>query len=239
MPIPIYLAMTESEMADCTALPPKIAWMSCLFSPYGTGLTGIPQTLPLNSILILNDRIPFLRQDQNLIVRQLKKAMNDLRCESLLLDFQQPDVPELRELIEKLSALDHKICVSVCYSNHWGGPILVPPVPLGESVEAYLQKWGGREIWLEIEQTALKITVTEDGSNYLPMKGNSAEEYPYFCKELLCHYHQKITDTAEFYLKRTQEDLTELVKLAKDFGVTRGIGFYSEFPTNIDKNSTE
>jgi hypothetical protein len=165
--------------------------------------------------------------------------MEQFRCESLLLDFQQPDVPELQELIHKVSAFNCKVCVSQCYSEQWRGPILVPPVPLNESAESYLRKWDGREIWLEIEQTGLQITVTEDGILYLPMKGNSAEEYPYFCKELLCHYHQKITDTAEFYLKRTQEDLTELVKLAKDFGVTRGIGFYSEFPTNIDNNFPE
>ena len=239
MPIPIYLAMTESEMADCSVLPPKVAWMSCLFSPYGTGLTGIPRSLPPASMLILSDRIPYFRQDSDLVITQLQKTMEQFRCESLLLDFQQPDVPELLELIHKVSTFNCKVCVSQCYSEQWRGPILVPPVPLNESAESYLRKWDGREVWLEIEQTGLQITVTEDGSLYLPMKDNSSGKYPFFCRDLLCHYRQRINNTAEFYLKRTQEDHTTLLSLAKGLGVTRAIGFYSEFSTNIDKNFPE
>ena len=239
MPIPIYLAMTESEMADCSVLPPRVAWMSCLFSPYGTGLTGIPRKLPPASMLILSDRIPYFRQNPDLVVSQLQETMENFGCESLLLDFQQPDVPELLELVKRAAAISRKVCVSQCYSEQWRGPILVPPVPLNESAESYLRKWDGREVWLEIEQTGLQITVTEDGSLYLPMKDNSSEKYPFFYRDLLCHYRQRINNTAEFYLKRTQEDHTTLLSLAKGLGVTKAIGFYSEFSTNIDKNFPE
>ena len=79
MGISHYLAMTAEEIATTDILPEHTAYMACHFSPYGTGLTNIPESLPKNAILILNDRIPFCGHDKALIAKQLAQLMESCR----------------------------------------------------------------------------------------------------------------------------------------------------------------
>ena len=46
MAITPFLAMTAAEFRKKEDLPDKIAWMACHFSPYGLGLSNLPQRLP-------------------------------------------------------------------------------------------------------------------------------------------------------------------------------------------------
>ena len=73
-----YLAMTAREINQCPLLPSKIAWMACHFSPYGTGLVGLPEKLPQGSLIIVNDRIPIRSHDPGQIVYQLRKLIASL-----------------------------------------------------------------------------------------------------------------------------------------------------------------
>ena len=58
MAIAPFLAMTAAETRNHSVLPPKIAWMACHFSPYGLGLSNLPQRLPPHALLLLDDITP-------------------------------------------------------------------------------------------------------------------------------------------------------------------------------------
>ena len=71
MTLPMHLAMTAAELACCDSLPSHPAWMACHFSPYGTGLSNLPEHLPEGALLILNDRTPVFGHDPQVICAQL------------------------------------------------------------------------------------------------------------------------------------------------------------------------
>ena len=75
MAIPLYLAMTAREFRICKTVPANMAWMACHFSPYGTGLSNLPTSLPPGSMIILNDRTPICGHDPELIAAQLKELL--------------------------------------------------------------------------------------------------------------------------------------------------------------------
>ena len=52
----IYVVITGEELAKCSHLPPKIAYLGCHFA--GGHLTNIPQGLPEGSMLLIDDRNP-------------------------------------------------------------------------------------------------------------------------------------------------------------------------------------
>ena len=118
MAIHTYLAMTAAEFAATENLPEHVAWMACHFSPYGTGLSNLPHSLPPGSLLILNDRIPIYGHDPNRIGQQLLESAEIIHCSGLLLDFQRADVEEsLRLAAHLISALPCPVAVSDCYAD--------------------------------------------------------------------------------------------------------------------------
>ena len=46
MAISIYLAASPAQISKMERFPEKLAWMACHFSPYGTGLSNLPASLP-------------------------------------------------------------------------------------------------------------------------------------------------------------------------------------------------
>ena len=107
MAIRSFLAMTAAEFATAGTLPEYVAWMACHFSPYGTGLTNLPPTLPPGSLLILNDRIPICGHDPERIAGQLLQTAETTQCTGVLLDFQcasEENVRLAEYLISTLSA---------------------------------------------------------------------------------------------------------------------------------------
>jgi hypothetical protein len=89
MVLPRYLAQTREEFAVCPSLPEHPAWMACHFSPYGTGLSNLPEALPKGSLLILNDRTPVFGHDPLQVAAQLEESVVRLECSGILLDFSQ------------------------------------------------------------------------------------------------------------------------------------------------------
>ena len=222
-----YLAMTAAEILTCDPMPPKLGWMACHFSPYGTGLTNLPQNLPKGSLLILNDRTPIHGHDPQRIFDQLEDVICKFSCGNLLLDLQRP-CQEAPAIIEKLLALPCPVITSQLHGENLDTPIFLPPVPLNVPPKTYLECYHGREIWLEIALDALQVTITEKGSDFLQIPWGD-ESLPHKDSELFCHYKADISqEKVVFTLKRTKDDLSELLDEVKRLGVTHTVGLYQE-----------
>ncbi len=226
MPSALYLAMTAAEIGTNFSLPPKLAWMACHFSPYGTGLSNLPQALRSGSMLIVNDRTPVGEHSPEIIVSQLQDLVENFGCSQVLLDFQRPGEERTREIAEVIvRELPCPVAVSECYAQGLSCPVFLPPVPLWKTADEYIEPWTGREIWLEAALDAAQITVTEQGTTFLPCP-IPQEILPHQDEELCCHYGIALTDTAAvFTLQRTGEDLQKLLKHER---IACFVGLYQE-----------
>lgn len=231
MAIAPFLAMTGAEIRQNPDLPPKIAWMACHFSPYGTGLSNLPRTLPPGSLLILDDITPIRHQDPVRILDQLWERTQALSCSGVLLDFQRPGIEETAALAEVLTqGLPCPVAVSHCYAGSGSYPVFLPPVPPSEPPEEHFAPWAGREIWLELALEGEEITVTEEGTFFSPLPFPPQSGSEHYEQSLLCHYRCTVQeDTVRFTLRRTPEDLEALVAESAKFGVTSTVGLYQEF----------
>ena len=224
MGLPLYLAQTRAEFTACSLLPNHFAWMACHFSPYGTGLCGLPPVLPADAMVILNDRIPPNRHDVAYILDQLAQ----INCGCFLLDFQQEGNAEIEALTRAiLEAESRPVGVSPQYGQGLDCPVFLPPVPPDVPASEYLVPWQGREIWLEAAIDSLQYTVTEHGSICNPLP--QIPERGLKDDDLFCHYRiETYTDRAEFDLWRTRKDLEALLDAVQGFGVTKAIGLWQE-----------
>lgn len=223
MAIELFLAMTAAEFAGNTPLPPKIAWMACHFSPYGTGLSNLPRNLPEGAMVILNDRTPVCGHDPERIAEQLL----ELNCSSLLLDFQRPDEPETAAIVKKIvDALPCPVAVSECYAADLDCPIFLPPIPPHIPPEENLAPWQSREIWLEAALDTVQLTITSAGCK--TATAEPPEALPHQDSRLFCHYHIHVTpNEIRFTLHRTEDDLQALLA-AGNLGITRAVGLFQE-----------
>ncbi len=229
MALPLYLAMTAGEIQENSDLPPKLGYMACHFSPYGTGLSNLPNRLPAGSLLILNDRTPIRGHDPELIRAQLEHVLSHNGCRGLLLDFQQPEREETAALATRLA---HSLPCPVGLSHHYedagDGPVFLPPPPPDIPLAEYLQPRKGREIWLEAALDTLVLSVTDQGCTSSPLPRPVLRDgFP--DRKLHCHYQiTEHTDRVDFTLFRTREDLTSLLAEAENLGVAMAVGLWQE-----------
>lgn len=230
MAIGLFLAMTAAEISANADLPPKLCWMACHFSPYCTGLSNLPRSLPPGSVLILNDITPIHGHDPKRIAAQLKDRVEALACSGVLLDFQRPGCEETAALAEHLvGALPCPVGVSELYAQGLNCPVFLPPIPLDVSPKAYLAPWKGREIWLESALEGQIITLTPEGGKSSPLTRDETPDLPFRDETLFCHYGiRTLDDCVEFTLMRTKEDLDKLLEAAGTLGVTRTVGLWQE-----------
>ena len=230
MEIPLYLAMTAAELQNAAALPPRLAWMACHFSAYGTGLSNIPRTLPPGSMLMLNDRTPICGHDPELVAQTLCNAAKNLDCNCIVLDFQGKDCNQLFDVIQRILQLSScPVGVSALYAADFDCPVLVPPIPPHLPPDEALVPWKGRELWMELSAEGTEISVTEAGSRYTPLSDfvPSGKTHPE--ETLHCHYTITVEDKRIlFQLGRTEEDHSSLLKSAKTNGVTKSLGLWQE-----------
>lgn len=230
MALPLYLAMTASEIFCAAELPPKCAYMACHFSPYGTGLSNFPQALPKGSLLIVNDRTPVLGHDPALIAAQLSETVAEWEADGVLLDFQRPGSALTAQIAESiLTALSCPVCVSEHYARELNCPVFLPPCPLNRPLTDYIAPWQGRELWLEAALDTQVITVTPTGSRI--SQDCTARDNPFLHEELLLHCHYSIEtddDQIRFTLNRTEEDLSALLQEAEALNIRRAVGLYQE-----------
>lgn len=227
-----YLAMTAGELGGAEKLPEHLAYMACHFSPYSTGLSNIPGTLPPGSILMVNDRTPICGHDPQRICAELTEAVEKLSCRGILLDFQRPDFPETARLCKHLvQTRNCPTCVSHLYAQDLPCPILIPPAPLHTPLEEHLAKWQGREIWLEIATDAACIRLTKEGASLLPDSYREQEEYTHTDEHLHIDYHIEQQETQVlFHLRRTPHHLANLLRQAQSLGITTALGLYQQLP---------
>ena len=231
MAIRPFLAMTAAEIHRTLVFPPDIAWMACHFSPYGIGLSNLPQSLPPNSILIVDDITPIRGHDPKIILQQLAQCAENVSCNGILLDFQRPGIPDITRLVEILTAdLPCPVGVSHLYAEPGSFPVFLPPVPPSVPPEEHFRQWPDRELWLELALDAVEIRVTENGSVFTPLPFQRNQEKGFESEDLCCHYNcQQDEDQIKFTLWRTEGDIEALLEQAEKFGVTTAVGLYQEF----------
>lgn len=230
MGLPLILAMTPAEMACAGTLPEKCAWMACQFSPWGQGISNIPEKLPPNSVLILNDRTPCQGHSPDLVAGQIEDILSQFGCKSLLLDFQRPGSPEAEAVIRGLCRrIPCPVIVSECYAANRDNPVFLPPAPLHVPLEKYLAPWQEREIWLEAGLCQETITVTEKGTAFAPQFPTDGLEDGFYDDALCCRYRTYIRDEEiRFTLFDTRESLRMKLELAQSLGVASAVGLYLE-----------
>lgn len=224
------LAMTAAEMRNISAFPPGIAWMACHFSPYGLGLSNLPQSLPPDSLLIVDDVTPPCRHDAAFIAEQVSLCVESLKCCGVLLDFQRSGYEETLVIAKQLiTALPCSVAVSECYGKELDCPVFLPPVPPSVPLKAYLLPWKGREIWLEISTDGEILTLTEAGSTVTPLPCPDPEQEGFVEETLHCHYTMETNEkAARFTLWRTKDDLCALLEETEELGVKHAIGLFQE-----------
>ena len=227
MALPLYLAQTAAEMAG-NPHSGHLAWMACHFSSGSRGLSNLPEMLPAGAMLILDDSTPLDGHDPALIAAQLSEVIAGQRCESLLLDFQRPQIPGQQELAKLLTAsLPCPVGVSDIYARALACPVFLSPVPPDQHLSDHLTTWQGREIWLEAALEGIRLTLNEGGCCVEQLWDSPEEGIP--DPRLHCRYTiETQADSAVFQLWRTREDLDALLKEAESLGVTRAIGLWQE-----------
>ena len=230
MAVSCYLAMTAAEMQYADQLPDNVAYMACHFSPYATGLSNIPQALPPDAMLIVNDRTPISGHDPELIAQQLSQIVQDFSCSSVLLDFQRTDYPETQSLAAHLThALPCPVGVSELYAQGLNCPVFLSSIPLNQRLDIVMALWQDREIWLEAAPDTGSITVTANGSTYRPLPLCQPPEDCFIHDRLYCKYRTKVLpDSIEFMLYRDAAILQELLTAGEAAGITKFIGLYQQ-----------
>ncbi len=219
-----YLAMTAAELKACTQRPEKLAYMACHFSSYGTGLQDLPESLPNDALLILDDRIPLAGQKAQTICKELQTVMDTFQCSRLLLDLQ---LPGCDSIVDKILEQLPQTVVSEHYARTRRCPVFLSPVPFTQSLSEYIIPWDGREIWLDAAVDSSAVTVTEQGSSTAACSPEG--EFPFVEKTLHCRYRMELQDAAaKFILYRSKEDVEALLAEAETLGISNAVGLYQQ-----------
>ncbi len=232
-----YLAMTPGELAACPRLPENCGYLGCHFSSSGTGLSGLPQSLPRGSLLIVTDQFPIHRHDPEKISEQVQTCVEDFGCSWVLLDFQRPGSEETRQVAKRiLHRLPGITGVSHLYAEGLDCPVFLPPPSLWTPPKEHLAPWAGRVIWQEVALERAVVEVTSAGAAYreVPLEPSPL---PHFSPELCCHYGISVEkEQVAFTLTRAKEDLDGLMALGENLGICHFIGLYQELGEIYDKN---
>lgn len=229
MDFSIYLAFTPAQW-DCVGkYGGKAAWMGAKFSPSGSGITGLPTSLPPGSMLMLTDETPMDGHDPQQVADELARAANVLGCERVLLDFQREKRPEYLETIKAVAdAVPCPVGISEIYAEELDCPVLLSPPLLWTPLSQHLAKWEGREIWLEAVLEGVKVTVTEAGADYLPWDPEElAQSHIHTGLHLRYWVEQRKTDVL-FHLHRDRQQLNALLQEAHALGIQTAVGLYQQ-----------
>lgn len=229
MAIEPFLAMTAAEIENSSILPSKICWMACHFSPYGTGLSNLPRSLPEGSLLILNDRTPIHGHDPVQIEQELKSCSDSCAPIALLLDFQRQGCKETAALVRHLlQTLPYPVVVSDIYAGEQECPVFLPPVPPSAGLESHISLWESRDIWLELGLDGEELRLTEEGCTATSLPNFSPPEKFHRDERLHCGYHIEVGEDVRFTLWRTMDDLRALMAEAEKLGISNFVGLYQE-----------
>ncbi len=226
MPSAFFLAQTAAEFQQELSENAQKAWMACHFSPYGTGLSNLPQELPPEGMLIVNDRTPAAGHDPGKIAEQLRELVQQFGIRHVLLDFERWGEAQNGAIAKAIvKTLPCPVGVSASYARDLDCPVFLPPLPLHMPLEAYLAPWQDRPVWLELAVQCATYRVAESGCAQIP--GNHTGHFPHFDPKAYCRYHIDVQpDAICFTLRRGWE---ELALLRQHAAVDCCIGLYQEF----------
>lgn len=230
MGLPLYLAITAPELSTAEVLPKHLAYMACVLSPYSTGLSNYPQSLPEGAVLILNDSTPAGGHDPKLIGGQTAEISRQFGCSGILLDFQRPDNALTFQIAEEiLSSVSYPVAVSEDYARELDCPVFLSAPPADCRLDRWLSPWKDREIWLEAALDARTVTLDKTGSWVHPANPCDPDLLPHRSQQLHCHYKTEVASVqVHFTLQRTKEDLKAQLQEAESLGVTMAVGLYQE-----------
>ena len=222
----VFLAVTGREMEEYN--PKRTAYLSCHFSPYGKGLSNLPNTLPPGSLLILDDSMPPEQHDPEIIYEELTGFIQQFSPKGILLDFQNKPTEKAKAMAAFLTQrLPCPVAATPAYAKELDCPVFLPPPPANRQLKDYLAPWQKQGIYLEIAPEALTITVTEKGSIVAQIP--PVYNLPLRNSRLHCHYNVSVfPDKAVFTLSRNKEDLQALIREAEKLGVHATVGLYWE-----------
>ncbi len=221
----LYLAMTAAEWEENSSFPEPIGYMACHFSSSGPLLSNLPQQLTPGNMLILSDEIPLAGHDPVGCAKMLSQTAQAFSCSRILLDFQRPHTDAKAMIGAILDAAPCPVGVSQLHAQGFSCPVLLPPLPLRKSPQAYWTPWEDREIWMEAALDAETVTVTQAGAVISPAPASSLA-LPFFDADLFCHYGLTLSENAAvFTVRRTPEDLQKLMEADP---VSCWVGLYQE-----------
>lgn len=228
MIIPCYLALTAAEFIKAESIPEKCAYMACHFSCYGTGLSNLPEALPANSIIILNDRTPAFRHDPQQILFQTEQLVDQHKPSGFLLDFQRPPTPLTEEIARLLAQSLHcPVAVTLPYAEKITCPVFLAPPPLHMPLKDHIAPYADREIWLEMATETMQYIITDEGCMIQESEIVTLPEPVFTDDAAFCRYHIDIKDDrAEFTLQRTINEHTAI--LSENCNITKAIGLYQQ-----------
>ena len=230
MTLPLYLALTPSEMAEADLSSCHAAWMACHFSADSPGLSNLPRKLPEHSVILLDDSYPPQGHDPVQVRRELADLCEFLQCAALVLDFQRAGCPETRSVVQAVAEdFPCKVLVSEKYAHSCSCGVFLSSPPLHVPTAEYLVPWKGREIWLEAAPDGEEMMLTKDGCTLSSLADVVVLSHPMEEPRLHCSYEIETgPDFARFRLYRDQEHLYRLLEEAETLGVTGAIGLYQQ-----------
>ena len=204
--------------------PLALAWMACRFSLENPGLGNLPKQLPVGSLLILDDHIPFDGHDVALISKTAAQTAALWGCDGILLDLQRQWEPQ---------ALIHAICrdapcpVAVTERYAQDAPCAVfLSCDLNIPLRAAVAPWKGRELWLDVAVGMQEFTLSAKGCEVSPIlrpQGQVPHEGNH------CRYRiKKEPRSVVFSLCRDAQMLPGLLEEAASLGITKSVGLYQE-----------
>lgn len=230
MGLACYLAMTAAEFQAAETVPDAAAWMACHFSGSNRGLSNLPENLPKDSLLILDDSIPINGHDPQLIREQLYSLAEQFSLKGILLDFEREGVQELGQLAACL-VQDPRcpVCVSRLYAKELSCPVFLPPPPLHTPLAEYLAPWKNRTVWLELAMETQIARIDSRGCRLEDAPMAELPEPSFTDRECCCRYHWELTgEEAVFTMVREQNELNLLEEDARALGVALTIGLYQQ-----------
>ncbi len=224
----VFLAMTAAECKK--ALPNRVCFMACHFSPYSAGLTNLPTELPPDSMLLLDDSMPPADHDPKIVAEQLCELVRQFSVYGVLLDFQREKTEVSKAVVNAiLQALPCPVAVTEDYAMDLGCPVFLSACPVNVPLDKYLRPWQKQGVYLEIAPGRTQITATEKGAEKAFLPVGETESLRFYDEGLCCHYKTEVFERrAVFTLQRSREDLEKLIGKAQDLGVTAVVGLYQE-----------
>lgn len=222
----VYLASTQREIEEF--LPKKAAYLSCHFSSSGKGLSNLPQRLPEDSLLLVDDSMPVYGHETALVAEQLCALVAQFSPKAILLDFQRGWSAEAQEMAQAiLRSVPCPVAVTESYAKALGCAVFLSAVPADVRLEKHLSPWLEQGVFLELSTCGLAIEMTQNGCKKAPLGAQA--ELPLYDNKLFCHYAvQVLSDKTAFTLARTGEDLAALADEALRLGAMGAVGLFQE-----------